>query len=157
MIREFFAAIRAKADPFFLESLLTDLLSLVLGRYAAAAPPLPGPGQVPESGREAVDRAKVFVRANFSSRISLEEVAGAACLSPCHLQRVFTALTGISPHEYTIQCRVRKARELLGQGLSPAETALAVGFFDQSHLSAHFRRIMGVPPGGFTGQGADRE
>jgi AraC-like DNA-binding protein len=45
--------------------------------------------------------------------------------------------------------RVERARRLLLDGRSPAEVATATGFYDQSHLTRHFRRLVGVPPGRF--------
>jgi AraC-like DNA-binding protein len=42
---------------------------------------------------------------------------------------------------------VRRARELLERGVPPAAAAVSVGFCDQSHLSRHFRRIVGATPG----------
>jgi AraC-like DNA-binding protein len=40
------------------------------------------------------------------------------------------------------------ARGLLDRGVPPAQAA-AVGFADQAHLSRHFKRIVGVPPGAY--------
>ncbi len=40
-----------------------------------------------------------------------------------------------------------QARQLLAVGESVTDAAVAVGFFDQSHLTRHFRRIVGVTPG----------
>jgi AraC family transcriptional regulator len=55
----------------------------------------------------------------------------------------------VSPHQYLIQVRVNNARSLLSAGSgerSLAEVASAVGFSDQSHLTRHFKRIVGVTP-----------
>jgi AraC-like DNA-binding protein len=42
---------------------------------------------------------------------------------------------------------VERARELLAAGEPPSAVAWATGFADQSHLTRHFRRAIGVPPG----------
>ena len=39
------------------------------------------------------------------------------------------------------------ARELLRNGIAPADVALRTGYADQSHLTRHFRRLVGVTPG----------
>jgi AraC family transcriptional regulator len=54
----------------------------------------------------------------------------------------------LPPHQYVIARRVERAQQLLrGDGdLGLAEVALRVGFSDQSQLSFHFRRIVGVTP-----------
>jgi AraC-like DNA-binding protein len=41
---------------------------------------------------------------------------------------------------------VRRAKVLLGAGLPITSAALAAGFYDQAHLTRHFKRVVGVPP-----------
>jgi AraC family transcriptional regulator len=56
----------------------------------------------------------------------------------------------VSPHQYLIQVRVNNARALLMAGAgkrSVAAVAEAVGFADQSHLTRHMKRLLGVTPG----------
>jgi AraC-like DNA-binding protein len=52
-------------------------------------------------------------------------------------------------HQFLTQVRLRRAKCYLADGLSAAEVALAVGFFDQSHLVKLFRLHFGVTPGAF--------
>jgi len=75
--------------------------------------------------------------------------AGALGRSKAHLIRSFTAAYGIAPHAYLNGRRVEAARKLLLQGVRPAEVAAAVGFYDQSHLTRHFKRHTSVPPATF--------
>ncbi|MCP4106994.1 MAG: AraC family transcriptional regulator [Desulfobacteraceae bacterium] len=56
-------------------------------------------------------------------------------------------LKGVSPNEYLIQFRIKKAREFLLQGVSLTDTALDTGFTDQSHFTRFFKRIVGVSSG----------
>ncbi|MFJ7077931.1 AraC family transcriptional regulator [Streptomyces sp. NPDC098781] len=79
--------------------------------------------------------------------IALDEAAGLVQAHPAHLVRSFSAAYGIAPHQYLMSRRVDRARRLLLAGRSPAEVAVATGFYDQSHLSRHFRKLVGVPPG----------
>ena len=53
------------------------------------------------------------------------------------------------PHTWLTDARVRRARRLLDAGTAPAEAAVAVGFTDQPHLTRHFARSVGVPPGAY--------
>jgi AraC-like DNA-binding protein len=55
--------------------------------------------------------------------------------------------SGLPPHALQLAQRVRAARRLLEAGEPIAETAVATGFADQSHLHRHFRRSLGVTPG----------
>ncbi|MEG8279219.1 helix-turn-helix domain-containing protein [Streptomyces sp. AHA2] len=79
--------------------------------------------------------------------IGLREAAGLVGAHPAHLVRAFSAAYGIAPHQYLTSLRVGRARRLLLEGRSPGEVAVAAGFYDQSHLTRHFRRLVGVPPG----------
>lgn len=80
---------------------------------------------------------------------SLDELAAMAGMSPFALLRAFRAETGLPPHAYLNQLRVRLARQLLDAGLPPAQVAVDAGFADQPHLTRHFKRAVGVPPGAY--------
>jgi transcriptional regulator GlxA family with amidase domain len=56
----------------------------------------------------------------------------------------------MTPHAYQTHLRVRHARFLLRTGLPIAHTATEAGFYDQAHLTRHFKRIVGIPPGQYT-------
>jgi AraC-like DNA-binding protein len=65
------------------------------------------------------------------------------------LLRAFRDETGLPPHAYLNQLRVRRARRLLDGGLAPALVAVQAGFADQAHLTRHFKRVVGLPPGAY--------
>ena len=97
--------------------------------------------------RSTLRRVTDFVNDNLSMDIGLSEMAGVANLSRYHFSRQFKRSTGLSPHQYVIQRRVKRARELLSDSdLSVGDVASAVGFTHQSHLAHHVRRHFGVPP-----------
>lgn len=103
--------------------------------------------------RYQLNRAIEFVHAHLADDISLDSLAGAAGLSPFHFARLFKRSTGVSPHQYVLRCRVERARGLLMRSQSSiAEVATEVGFCDQSHLAAHFKRVYGVSPKAFLQQ-----
>jgi len=70
-------------------------------------------------------------------------------MSPFALVRAFRGATGLPPHAYLNQQRVRLARSLLDRGLPPARVAAEAGFADQAHLTRHFMRVVGVPPAAY--------
>jgi AraC-like DNA-binding protein len=70
-------------------------------------------------------------------------------MSPFALLRAFRDETGLPPHAYLNQLRVRLARQLLDGGVAPALVAAEAGFADQAHLTRHFKRVVGVPPGAY--------
>lgn len=103
----------------------------------------------PAAVPRAVSRALSFIQRNHASDISLADMAAAARMSPFHFTRLFKRAIGVAPYQYLIQMRVNSARALItagGGGYSLAEIATSVGFADQSHLTRHFKRVLGVTP-----------
>lgn len=109
---------------------------------------LSGPSLWPQrsSPRPSLADVARYIEANFSERITLKDLASVAELSVFRLVTVFRREMGISPYRYLSAVRVKKAQQLLRQGVPPAIAATEVGFFDQSHLCRHFRTICGMTP-----------
>ena len=130
---------------------------LMLLRYADLAPP----GAI---GREPkrIGRVRAFLEEHFSEPLDLKTLAVVAGLSRFQLLRAFRRETGMTPHTYLIDCRVRAARRLLACGESVAGAASACGFADQSHLTRIFKAHAGLTPGryrearNFVQDGAER-
>lgn len=93
-----------------------------------------------------------YLKSHYAENVTLAELASIAQISPFYLLRVFHSEVGIPPHEYQTQVRIAQARKLLRKGRSISQAALETGFFDQSHLSRNFRRIVGVTPGQYLSQ-----
>jgi AraC-like DNA-binding protein len=130
--------------------------SLLLGFFAELIGRVREGGLVPsEVGREyrAVRRAQEFLNEHYDRNISLKELASIANLSPFYFHRVFCREAGMPPHAYLVQIRLLRAKDLLRTGRPIAQVALATGFADQSHFTRHFKRLMGVTPTHYPGQG----
>ncbi|CAG7637140.1 helix-turn-helix transcriptional regulator [Paenibacillus allorhizosphaerae] len=102
--------------------------------------------------KKQLDGALQYVHAYLEHEISLDDIAAAAHVSSSHLVRLFKEATGLPPHRYIIQERVRKAQRLLLSGLPVHEVAASLGFSDQSHFHRHFKRMLGVTPREFVVQ-----
>jgi len=94
-----------------------------------------------------VRRARAFLHDALADKITLDDLAAYAGLDKFHLVRAFRCEVGLPPYEYLTHLRVCRARELLRRGVLVAEAAQTVGFYDESQLHRHFRRILGVAPG----------
>jgi AraC-like DNA-binding protein len=103
----------------------------------------------PRGSPAAVRAACDLLTERLADPPSLDELALATGMSPFTLLRAFRGETGLPPHAYLNQVRVRLARRLLDTGVAPAEVAAEVGFADQAHLTRHFKRVIGVPPGAY--------
>jgi AraC family transcriptional regulator len=88
-----------------------------------------------------------YINAHLAEDISLAELAKQVKLSQSHFSSLFRKSTGLSPYQFLIKQRVNRAKELLLMGdLAIIDVAIAVGFYDQSHLTRHMRRLLGVSP-----------
>ncbi len=81
--------------------------------------------------------------------VTLDALATELAVHPSHLVRVFRREYGLPPHRYLVGRRLDLARRLLLDGLPIADVAAAAGFHDQSHLTRHFRALLGTTPGAF--------
>jgi AraC-like DNA-binding protein len=95
----------------------------------------------------AVKQIKEFIETHYAENFSIDELAQITHLSPFHLIRVFGDATGIPPHAYLRQIRVKRAKEMLTRSYSISNVAQATGFNDQSHLNRWFKRLLGITPG----------
>ena len=82
------------------------------------------------------------IDASFAQPLNLDTLAAVAGLSVSRFTARFRSETGLSPHRYLCLVRIRRAQDLLRAGLAPSVVATDVGFFDQSHLCRHFRRVL---------------
>jgi AraC family transcriptional regulator len=135
--------------PLAAES-LANLLAVHLLRHALA-PRRPERGRGGTLPRGRLRAVVEYVEEHLDAGLTLEQMAAAAQLSPYHFARQFKATTGLPPHQYVIARRVEWAKQLLqgGGDLSLAEVAASAGFWDQSHFTHHFKRLVGVTPGQF--------
>jgi AraC-like DNA-binding protein len=92
-------------------------------------------------------RLRELLNSRTAQGISLNEAARLLQRHPTHLVRAFTREFAMAPHQYLTSRRVDRARRLLLLGWAPDDVAAEVGFYDQSHLTRHFKRIVGISPG----------
>lgn len=81
--------------------------------------------------------------------VSIEDISNEICISSFHMIRQFKKEIGLIPHQFQIQCRIRKAQKLLLSDKSIAEVALDTGFCDQSHFVKSFKKIVGMTPASY--------
>lgn len=94
-----------------------------------------------------VNRARDFLHANLGARVTLSDVAAAACLSPFHLLRTFQAAFRQTPHQYLQQCRLERAKFLLEKTRIPVTAiCLDCGFTSLGSFSALFQKRFGISP-----------
>jgi AraC-like DNA-binding protein len=103
----------------------------------------------PARDRRLAHRMRDVLDRRIVSGVSLREAAGELHAHPAHLVRAFSREFGIAPHQYLVTRRVDRARRLLLAGLPAPAVAANTGFYDQSHLTRHFKRVVGTTPARF--------
>jgi AraC-like DNA-binding protein len=125
------------------EACLAEGLLLLASRHAEVRRTPRPPGREPR----AIRAARQFLDEHAETSVTLRDLGRQTGLTPSHLCRVFRQATGMTPHAYQLQIRVRRAKALLLAGYPIAQAATEAGFWDQAHLTRHFKRTIGVSPG----------
>lgn len=102
-----------------------------------------------------VARARDYLDGHLADNVDLATLARVSGLSRFHLIRAFRKETGLTPHAWLTDRRIRAARPLLAAGQRPGDVAIACGFADQSHLTRAFKARVGVTPGRFRAASLD--
>lgn len=143
--------IASEIDHGFLDQMLADALSTALAVRmlrqcldASAILRAPLNGLSPQRWV----RVRDYIETHLEDRLTLSDLAAVASLSRYHFSRSFKQTVGVGPRRYVMRRRIERAKTLMRRtNRSLASIAQEAGFTDQSHLTAIFRREMGVTPG----------
>lgn len=139
------------SDKLFVEGASAMLAAHLVSKYSNIAQRRASPSQA--LSYDKLNRVLDLVDDRWADDIGLDELAAEACLSPFHFARLFQKATGLSPHRYVTERRVREAKAKLAEGrLSLVEIALQSGFGSQGNFNRIFRKHTGLTPGQFLGQ-----
>lgn len=114
-----------------------------------------GSGAKPESRvsplpQRILNRVQERIAANLDADLSLDSLAAESGYSRAHFLRMFRAATGLTPHQYVLDLRLRRAQEYLRQKrASIIDVAISCGFSSQSHMTSVFRQRLEMTPGEF--------
>lgn len=101
-------------------------------------------------------RAIVYIEERFREPLSLEAIAGVACMSRFHFARTFRDEIGMSPMQYVRWRRVIEAERRLAAGEgSLLKLAGELGYFDHSHFSRSFKAATGMRPNQYAATALD--
>jgi AraC family transcriptional regulator len=127
-------------------ALAACVLKHTTARPRRVAPPLRQTRRI----RDTIFAALEHIERTADAELSLSQLAGIVGLSPYHFLRLFKRETGVTPHRFLMQTRVRMAVALLRDtDRSVTEIAFAVGFGDLSNFINFFRREIGCSPSRF--------
>ncbi len=147
MKQHFISQFNDPCDPFILESetlIFIGAMLLEVFGIKESAKTFPGT----DNDLAAV---KTFLDEHFRDPIQLDTLAGQYPKSKFALLRNFKKAYELPPHAYLLNLRVNESKRLLLKGHSVADTAVACGFFDQSHFIKTFKRYVGMNPTNYQG------
>jgi AraC-like DNA-binding protein len=142
-LRRLHHALAAKAPTMQCESLLLLAIRHLIRMHVEKRRDVPGIGR----DNSVVKRVKDYIAAHYAEDISVADLGALTSRSPFHVARTFSKAVGLPPHAYLESVRVQHAREFLKSGMTLIDTALAIGYPDQSHFTHRFRRHTGITPG----------
>ena len=107
-------------------------------------------GPIPARARRRAVETALWIDAHAHQAIDLDACAEVAGVSAFHFLRLFVNVLGVTPHQYLVRSRLRRAARLLAADAHAiTDVAYAVGFNDLSNFVRSFRRAAGVSPRGF--------
>jgi AraC family transcriptional regulator len=129
----------------YTDSLAVSVASRLVTTHSSIAQPRAA--QNGGLGGRRLKQTLAYIEDNLSDDLSLARIAAITGISASHFKTLFRESAGVPVHQYVIQRRIDRAKDLLMQDkLSIAEIALATGFSHQSHLARHMRRSVGLSP-----------
>lgn len=142
-IQQLHQILEQSQDALLRQTRLVEVLSTAIDRYADVELQTVAAAKEPSLIRT----IKAYLHDNLAANISLDQLVELTHLNRSYLIRVFRAAVGLPPYVYLTQIRVERAKQLLQAGQPVADVSIAVGMSDQSHLSRHFKRLVGISPG----------
>ena len=137
----------AIVDTLYIESVSTTLLLYLIRRYSNGVQS--SSHQADLSGRN-LYQVIAYINDQLSGNITLEALANLAEMGKFSFCRAFKQVIGKTPYQYLLHQRVRRAKALLANPkLSLSDIAFSVGFYDHSHFTKYFQRVMGITPSAY--------
>lgn len=96
---------------------------------------------------KAAELARQFILDTSNEAVTMDHLEKASGTDRWSLSRDFRALFGTSPYRYLSLRRLDKAKGMIIAGMALVDVASACGFTDQSHMTHHFSKTYGIPPG----------
>jgi AraC-like DNA-binding protein len=141
--RSFYDSLERPATRLERQTRFADCARILLERVFETSLAAPEPAAEAAAFR----RARNYIEDHYAEEIRLEELAAATGLNRFAVLRLFKRHLGVPPHQYQVEVRISRARQLLDRKIPLAIAAADVGFSDQSHFTRHFQRVWRMTPG----------
>ncbi len=129
---------------------LDEAATLLAGRLLEVVGDAVRPSTCSPMDRRRAVEAALFIDENCGAELALDDSARSVGLSSFHFLRIFRRVFGVTPHQYLVRSRLRRAARLLpDDSCSIGSIALDVGFNDISNFVRTFHRAAGLAPSAF--------
>lgn len=116
--------------------------------------PMPAHSRVSALPAHVLKRVREKIEANIDGDLGLDSLAEESRYSRAHFLRMFRAATGLTPYQYVLNLRLKRAQErLLQKGSSIIDVAMSCGFSSQSHMTNLFKQHFDMTPAEFRRNG----
>jgi AraC family transcriptional regulator len=134
----------ASADDLEIDESVPRLMEAVIGSLSGAAP---RPARISARDERRVRAALRYIEIHAEGSLNLTLLAGVAAMSKYHFLRTFRHTVGMTPHQFLLSVRMRRAAVRLATTAEPVSAiAFGTGFGDLSTFNARFRDAFGVSP-----------
>jgi len=107
----------------------------------------PHPQTVEADVLQRLSRAREFIDHCYDHPLDLDQISSKACFSRYHFLRLFRQAFNKTPHQYLIERRIEKAKELLSsENIRVTDVCFEVGFQSLGSFSSLFHKCVGDPP-----------
>jgi len=134
-----FHTLVSNEEPLSAESELIDWLTPLFSHRSA--------GSAIEPGAEKLNAVRELLLDRLDENLPLDALCAVSGLNRYQLIRSFRRHYGMAPHAWLLDQRIKRAKQLLRDGMALIETAQRLGFSDQAHFQRHFKRRTAVTPG----------
>jgi len=137
----------AFAEPLDIDEAAARLIEAVIG---AVSDGTPRPARVSVRDGRRIGEALRYIELNAADALDLDTLAGVAIMSKYHFLRTFRHTVGMTPYQFLLGVRMRRAAVRLATSSAPVSAiAFDVGFGDLSTFNGRFRETFGMSPTAF--------
>ena len=142
LLHQLFISVYMKYNNMQVEIKLIDVLSYLIKEYTSTT----RNHNALFHEEKIINKSIEFINDMKGLDISLDDLSKNVNLSKYHFLRVFKKHLGITPHNYIIAHKIKRAKDMIINGESLSDTSIDVGFSDQSHFTRNFKKFYGYTP-----------
>ena len=144
MLKSVFAEMNdeEKNKQLYYQDMISSMFTAIICKYARGLSSIKA-----SSNKEMVERTKTYIKENYRQNINFEKIAYNVGYSFDRFRHIFKAETGVSIHQYLLNCRLYAAKQLLlTSNITIKEVSYSCGFDSVVHFNNFFKSKMGISP-----------